>query len=618
MNARPINLAGTFTGIKFTTKEKAKKLVHTASLAFDVEPTESGSAETMRIVHLQKEQVLMAVSRRQLSLEGDPEPPAQPELSPSADNREVERLARELKAAQDTAAELSAALSGASSQLAELREQAEADRGKIVSLMDELAAVRQAGVSRSATARPDWIHEDEGPADFYRVEMIGRGWFFLRLDGEIASCIHCGASFEAPDYQGDKDRFYEAAGAHTCDAPRATAVQPAEPASPSALDKAIEDAEISNACADVIIRCADGVEREFHYNDESYRKEPSLECQTCGEDVPVTDDDEFPIPFSAMIRHACPPVCHKCRAEQRVGPGLAADLLFHHPSCPQASSDVNWPLSWNLLMERPYSARAAATKSSTEARLVLEDAAEMLARLAESVGLMRPCGRKNHRHATAIGDLSKKATADLLKTIKEISKDTCSRMRTLLEDANAARDVMRKMERTEYEEREAQWRRRKNEEDAERRRVEREHAEAVLAGPGQPYDAILYAFLRNRGQDDAREDWEEAISTGADGKRIKNILRYGYMKSDSVQVEGEPVLNWRGGWEPKVWIGPLAGPPEQCAPTLAGDDLVDAVRRVLRIPYPTEEQLAAEGEDAVDDGERGDLDETAGLEEAEG
>lgn len=592
MTASSVRLAGTFAGIKFDVKEKGKKLVHSAQLAFHVELGESGSEGAMRIVQWQKEPVLMDVSRRQLSLEGDADPQAQPALIPATDaSDEVRKLSRDLELLRQAAAADEQYLIDAGTRVGIYfgNTTAGAMANEIERLRDQVQGLKQAPPHPATVPL-----SQEERSDLYRVEERGSNWYFIRLDGGIASCIRCGGSYEMDDFE-NAGRFTAQLQEHACDAPSETAVNPAL----AALEKAVEDAEFDDVDANVKIACTDGVRRKFTYRDDHYRKAPMLECEMCGEDVPVADDDEFPIPYSAMLRHICPPVCHKCKAEEREGKALADDLLFHHPECPKSGETPGWAIVMDILKERPYALRAAGNSTSVRADYVLEDASEMLAQLVESIGLTRSCGRVDHKHNRLISGLSKKERAELLKTAKGANKTTWERMKTLLDDfeaANACRIEMRNAEAAVEQER---WRKQRDEEERAAREEARTRAAAVIAGPAQPYDAILYAFLMTKSvSETVREDWAEAARDGMTDRDLRSYLEGEYMRSDSIQVEGEPSLNWRGGWQPKVWIGPLTVPPEQCAPTLVESPLVDAVRRVMRVPYPTEEQLA-DAEDAT-------------------
>lgn len=360
--------------------------------------------------------------------------------------------------------------------------------------------------------------------------------------------------------------------------------------------------ELQRLEATVEVPCKDGVTRTMGYTIEHWKNGngPAFDCEECGEIVGISEQeaDEQYLPLERMAAHVCPPVCHKCHAEMKYGAVFAESLRFHHPECPQAKlHDPEVPVATALDVQGadPYAARVEVALDEGAREFLLEDATEAFARLQEECGMARSVGRKDRNEFKAAHTISKKDRKAVLAEAKKASKGAWNRMTVLLQDIDAAKavhDLIAKKEREEEQ--------RRREEEWERERRERAQAEkvriiAVLAGEPQPYDEMLREVLYR--EEKTQRNWILACERGAESDRVKMMINTAFGKDGGLNVPGKTSISWKTGWSPKLWVGPAAG-----APTLAGDDLIDAVRRIMRIPAPP--PAPEEAPDAEEENER--------------
>ena len=100
MSDQTSRFVGTFSGIHFGAKQKKGDIVQTAGLNFDVELDETSLSQVTGIIGLQKQQVHLAVSRRQPSLfdgkppAGTPDPQGKLPLAPEPERADPEQRSK--------------------------------------------------------------------------------------------------------------------------------------------------------------------------------------------------------------------------------------------------------------------------------------------------------------------------------------------------------------------------------------------------------------------------------------------------------------------------------------------------------------------------------------------
>ena len=358
--------------------------------------------------------------------------------------------------------------------------------------------------------------------------------------------------------------------------------------------------ELQQLEASVKVPCNDGITRTMGYTIEHWKNGngPAFDCEDCGEIIGISEQeaDEEYLPLKRMAAHVCPPVCHKCHAELKYGAVLAEALRFHHPECPQAKlHDPEVPVATALDVQGadPYAARVEAALDEGAREFLLEDATEAFARILEECGMTRSVGRKSRDEFKAAHTLSKKDRKAVLAEAKKASKGAWNRMNVLLQDIDAAKAahdaIARKKQQEEQQRRNEQWKRERQERD----QAERDRIEALLAGEPQAYDELLREVLYR--EEKTQRNWIAACERGADNNRVRMMMNTAFgPQGGGLNKPGETSISWKSGYSPKFWVGPAAG-----VPTLEGDELVDAVRRIMKIPAPPpapeEESEAEEG-----------------------
>ncbi len=442
-------LPGIFHGINFVTKSKGEDqgVTQKVLLAFGADMDAVAQEHILNLIRWSKQPVLLEVSKQQLSLE-DGKGTSQgdlPGIRPPAASPALPTVTEGF-------------LEGAKT----------------------MGAALHAQLDPSAT----WFEREvRGPDQIMHS-------IFVRADGKMFACWDCGDVFEAKagdDLEAmvrehacaEDERVCRICGCterHACPGGCAW-VEPDLCSNPECLVKAgysteeidkIRDGELplvwGNRTADVLVCCADGVSREFEVQITDNRIE-SLSCDGCGEIVvhqrygrntvmsPSADDL-----YGLARNHRCPDLCPKCRAKERHGDALADLLILHRAGCKAAP--YNEPMLDGLIYQLTQKSYAQRIREAFAldpvsyigygrehvTALVLEDAAEALARIEELAGIqpakLRP---ETYLERGRLSDYNaKSALAELKKAVKEKKDRTLAKqMNTILDGVKEAQKALK-------------------------------------------------------------------------------------------------------------------------------------------------------------------------------